>query len=456
MPNRIRIMDQVEKVVQAQIKLVRQKLHLQVILAIILGFTLGLLFGPEADLVSPKVTERLIGFLAPIGNIFLSIIQLILVPLVFSSIISGVAALKDPQKLRTVGIYTILCYLALTVLAIALGVFLMELVQPTSFLSPEQRETLVQKVKADQDFAGLVKTGDVEGSGGFVSSILPTNLFSTLASANMMQIITLAIIIGFALLVQRRDKSQPVLDLSDSMMNTSLTVVSFAMKIVPFAVFALTFDSMVTMGMDLLKILAIFSLVVIGGLVLTFILHMLVLRILAGVKVGYYLRSVKDALLLAFSTSSSAATLPLTMRACMERFKVPESIVRFVVPIGATIDMAGTALYQGSAAIFLTNLFGVHLDLPQKIGLMGNLTMVSIGAAAVPASGLILLAGVLIGYGLPAGAVVVLFGVDRALDMARTTLNVNGDMVTSILVGKWVGRREEREAGGAKDEVKEK
>ena len=274
--------------------------------------------------------------------------------------------------------------------------------------------------------------------------IVPKNPFKALAEGKMLQVVFLALAIGAALTLVPRQKAEPVIRAADGLTDAIIKLVHLIMLTAPVAVFCLISRVMAKMGLDVLGALAIYSLTVIGGLmVMTFLVYPLVLKVFSGVGPRRFFKAIAPAQLLAFSSSSSSATLPVTMECVEERLGVSEEVTSFVVPLGATINMDGTALYQGVAALFIAQLYGIDLGMGAQLTIVLTATLASVGTAGVPGVGLIMLVIVLQAVGMPddvmKGGIAIIFGVDRILDMCRTTTNVTGDCMVATVVAKVEG-----------------
>jgi len=378
-----------------------------------------------------------------VGRLFIRALRFIAVPLVLFSLIVGASSLNDLAKLSRIGGKTIGIYLCTTAVAATIGLVAVNVIAPGKFVSEETRTSLEVRGKtAAESQLGAVAAGRETVSSRTVwdqlVDLVPRNPVTALSETEMLQIVVTALVIGVGLTLIPREKAAPIVRFSDGMTDVVIKLVNVGMQAAPFAVFALIVKVVAQMGLDVLGALLIYSLTVIAGLLtMVFVVYPLILRAIA--KVGYvrFFKGAAPAQLLAFSSSSSAATLPVTMECAEERLGVSEEVSSFALPLGATINMDGTALYQGVAAVFIAQMFGIELTIFQQATIILTATLASIGTAAVPSAGLIMLVIVLeeveLGAYIAAG-IAILFGVDRLLDMCRTTCNVTGDLMVATVV----------------------
>ncbi|MEO1008963.1 MAG: dicarboxylate/amino acid:cation symporter [Planctomycetota bacterium] len=373
-----------------------------------------------------------------IGDLFMRCLRFIAVPIVLFSLIVGASSLNDIAKLSRIGGKTIGIYLATTALAITVGLVVANVVRPGTFVNQDTRDRLVADYEANAE--GRVATAQERREGitawGQLLNLIPTNPFAALSEGRMLQVVVLALLIGIALSMIPEARAGPVIRFSEGMTDTIIKLVELLMKTAPYAVFALIVKVVADLGLDVLGALIVYSICVVGGLlVMALGVYPLVLKIFTGVNPGRFYRAIAPAQLLAFSSASSGATLPVTMECVEKRLGVSEEVTSFVVPLGATINMDGTALYQGVAALFIAQLFNMNLDLGQQLTIVGTTTLASIGTAAVPGAGTIMLVIVLQSVGVPLEGIAAILGVDRLLDMCRTSCNVTGDAMVAAVVG---------------------
>ena len=424
------------------IKSLRMKkiaLHWKIIIGMILGVFYGLLANKMGWVVFTN------DWIKPWGIIFVNLLKLIAVPLVFASLIKGVASLSDISKLSRIGGKTIIFYLISTVIAVTIGLFLVNSVQPGKTFSEEKRielkEAYASKAGVKIDEATNVKE---DGPLKFVVDIVPSNFLSAASdNANMLQVIFFAILFGIAMIMLSKEKIRYVKGFFDGVNDIILQIVDMIMLMAPYGVFALLGGLVVDFdgSIDLFIALGMYSITVIVGLmIMILVVYPLILRIFTNVKYVSFFKAISPAQMLAFSTSSSAATLPVTMEMCEEHLGVSEEVSSFVLPLGATINMDGTSLYQAVAAVFIAQAFGYDLNLGDQITIVLTATLASIGAAAVPGAGMVMLVIVLSAIGIDPEGIALIFAVDRILDMIRTVVNVTGDATVATVVASSEGQ----------------
>lgn len=418
--------------------LVRERLWLKILLGMFLGIASGLLLGPSVGLVRPDIAVIIGEWIAIPGYVFLGLLQMIVVPLVFASIIRGIAAGENMEQLRKMGLRTVFFFAVTTSLAIVIGLSIALFVKPGLFISGELvQETIGSATSATtQNDIGVPSLSDVSG---LVGTILPTNPLSALVTGQMLQVVIFSVIIGIALVSMSPESSKPLLELLGSIQEVSMTIVRWSMLLAPFAVFGLLTKFTINLGIDALLGMTVYVGTVLAGLLIMMLIYLGIIFVLSKRNPLKFLQSIRDVLLLAFSTSSSAAVMPLSIKTVEEKLNVRPSVSQFVIPLGATINMNGTALYQGIAAVFLAQVFGVDLGIGELVIIMITVVGASIGTPATPGVGIVILAMILNSVGIPASGIALIIGVDRILDMTRTSVNVTGDIVACTVVDRWVG-----------------
>jgi Na+/H+-dicarboxylate symporter len=419
-------------------------LHWKIIIGMILGVTFGLL---AITIGWDQFTDD---WIKPFGTIFINLLKLIAVPLVFASLIKGVASLSDISKLSRIGSKTIALYLVSTIIAVTTGLLIVNTVQPGKYFS-EQKRTEFKEKYASKTEAKMAAAANVKEQGPlqFMVDIVPQNIINASTSnKNMLQVIFFAILFGIAMIMLPEEKTVYVKGFFEGVNDIILQIVDLIMLSAPYGVFALLASLMVDFSdgdvhnvIELFSALGLYSLVVIVGLLMMiFIVYPILLRVFTNVKYVDFFKGIMPAQMLAFSTSSSAATLPVTMERCEDHIGVSKEISSFVLPLGATINMDGTSLYQAVAAVFIAQAFGVDLDLSQQLTIVLTATLASIGAAAVPGAGLVMLVIVLGAVGMDPEGVALIFAVDRILDMLRTVVNVTGDATVATVIASSEGQ----------------
>ena len=402
---------------------------------IIIGLVLGTIYGIASAING--WSDFTSNFISPFGTIFLNLLKLIAVPLVVSSLITGVASLSDTRKLSRIGWKTIALYISTTAVAVSIGLILVNVLEPGAGIPEDFQESLsqeyVDKAASKQDLASSVQNN--RGPLQPLVDMVPSNMFSAASNnSNMLQIVFISIIFGIALIGIDRKFSQPVLAFLEGINQMIIKLVEMIMYFAPYGVFALIAKTISSVSGDVSQIGSILSAllfymgVVVSGLFIHMSLtYLTILKMFTNMDLKHFFRSMAPVQLLAFSTSSSGATLPVTMKRCEKDLGVSEEISSFVLPLGATINMDGTALYQGVAAVFIAQAIGMDLTFVDQFTIVATAVLASIGTAAVPGAGIIMLVIILEAINVPSQGIALILGVDRILDMIRTATNVTGD-----------------------------
>jgi Na+/H+-dicarboxylate symporter len=416
-------------------------LHWKILIGMIAGVAVGFAL-KEVD-GSKQFVEN---WIYPIGKIFVNLLKLIAVPLIIASLTKGIADLQDISKLSQIGGRTIGIYLLTTVLAVTLGLVVVNVLQPGVGLSQETIDAI--SASNLQNSSGKIAEGAAQAQVGplkFLVDMVPDNIFAAASNnSNMLQVIVFILFFGVCLLLIPKEKAKPMHDFFDSLNEVILKMVDIIMLTSPYAVFALLCNLTVSTDPEIFGVLFKYAFCVVLGLLLMVAVYMTAIKVFTGRSPLGFLKAISPAQLLAFSTSSSAATLPVTMERVEEHIGVEKEVTSFVCPIGATINMDGTSLYQAVAAVFICQVIGFELTLADQLTIVITATMASIGSAAVPGAGMVMLVIVLDTLGIPsdklAFGIALIFAVDRPLDMCRTVINVTGDATVATLVGKSVGK----------------
>ena len=411
---------------------------------ILIGMLLGLIFG----FVMLQI-EGGSGFtkawIKPLGTIFVKLLKLIAVPLILASLIKGISDLKDISKFASIGVKTIITYVTTTVIAITIGLTLVNVFNPGDGVSDATISKLTETYATNSSVQGKIAEANRQQQSGpldFVVDMIPENAFSALSNNKLMlQVIFLAIFLGISLLLIGEKRAKPLKDVFDSLNDVVLKMVDLIMLTAPYAVFALLANVVVSSGdPELLYALLFYASVVVGGLLLMVCFYLIVVAIVVKKNPFWFLKQISPAQLLAFSTSSSAATLPVTMERVEEHVGVDKEVSSFVLPVGATINMDGTSLYQAVAAVFIAQALNFDLTFTDQLMIVLTALLASIGSAAVPGAGMVMLVIVLESIGFPADKLAIglalIFAVDRPLDMCRTVINVTGDATVSTVIAK--------------------
>ncbi|MEY1640096.1 dicarboxylate/amino acid:cation symporter [Tenuifilum osseticum] len=415
---------------------------------ILIGMFLGLAFG--ILVITFGIQHFATDYIKPFGTIFLNLLKLIAMPLIFASLVSGVSGLSDVSRLSKLGIKTISFYIVTTIIAVTIGLVLVSVVRPGSYVSEAKRVELLEKysfdlAKRQQAAEGITQQSPLQ----FLVDIVPENIVNAASNnTSMLQVIFFALLFGVALILVPHSKVAIVKDFVAGLNEVILKIVDIVMLFAPFGVFALMVTLLVDfVGTDLgssvqlFTSLGLYALTVILGLLLIITLvYPTFLKLYAKVNFKKFFRAIFPAQLVAFSTSSSAATLPVTMEQVEKELNVPNEISSFVLPVGVTINMDGTSLYQAVATVFIAEVFGVELTLVQLLTILITATLASIGSAGVPGAGIVMLIIVLNSVGLPVEGLALILAIDRPLDMLRTTLNVTGDAMIATIIAKSEGK----------------
>ena len=411
---------------------------------IILGMFLGVLFGFLMSNFDSTGKELISNWIKPFGTIFINALKLIAIPLILASLIKGISDLKDISKLSKMGGITITTYLITTVIAVSVGLAIVNIVKPGNSISDETRVELLNAYEDDADkkreaAAETKKSGPLQP----IIDIVPSNIISAATdNKNMLQIIFFSILFGISMILIPENKSKPLKDFFDSLNEVILKIIDLIMSFAPYGVFALLATLIVEAPKwDLLKSLLLYSITLIIGLFSLIVIYTIAVRLILNKSPNFFFKGILPAQLVAFSTSSSAATLPVTMDRVHNNLGVKKEVSSFVLPIGATINMDGTAVYQAIAAVFIAQTFGLDLSITAQLGIIVTATLASIGAAAVPSAGIIVLVIVLAQAGIPEAGLALIFAVDRPLDMCRTVVNITGDATVSMIVDKIVSKK---------------
>jgi len=417
------------------------QLYTKILLGMLLGAVGGLLLGDGSPLaiVPTGTAAKVLPFVKPIGQVFLRLIQMVIVPLVFSSLTVGVASLGDLRKLGRVGGRTLALFVGTTAISVMIGLFCARLLRPGEFIDGASRETLLAKFQGAAE-AKLQAAAQAPSLVDNILGAIPINPVQALANGDMLAVIFFALVLGIALTMIAEHHSRPVVALLDGIQNAMVVLIDLVMRLAPYGVAAILIEVVATTGLDVLGALLFYGGVVLFGLALhATIVYVPMLRLMARITVRRFVTAMRPALLLAFSTSSSSATMPVTMECAEKNLGVSEGVSSFAIPLGATVHMDGTALYQGVAALFIAQVFDLQLTFADQLGIVLTATLAAIGAAGVPGAGMITLAMVLTTAGIPTMGVALILGIDRLLDMFRTTMNVAGDVVVAACVARSEG-----------------
>lgn len=408
-------------------------LHWKILIGMLIGITYGLIA------VNFDMSDFTRDWIKPFGTIFINLLKLIAVPLILFSLVSGIANLKDISKLSRMGLKTVGMYILTTVIAVSLGLFLVNVIDPGASFPQDEQHKFEERYGSDvnkkqQDAASVQGESPMQ----FLVDMVPSNLVSALSeNSRMLQVIFFAIFFGISIILLPEKTTEPVTRFFVSMNSVILKMIDLIMEFAPIGVFALLGNIIVELKGDsaLFTSLGLYGLTVILGLFLMiFVVYPIFLKLFTKISYRDFYKGILPAQMLAFSTSSSAATLPVTMECCEKNLKISKEVTSFVLPIGATINMDGTSLYQAVAAVFIASAFGMDLSLGQQLTIVLTATLASIGSAAVPGAGIVMLVIVLTSIGVPTEGIALIFAVDRPLDMIRTMVNVTGDSTIAAII----------------------
>lgn len=414
--------------------LIKTKLWAQVLVALFLGLALGIFLGPETGIVQKDTTDVITDWLSIPANLFLKVIQMIIIPLIFASIIRGLTSSGSLDQLRKLGLRVALYFVVTTIIALIIGILLATTIMPGNFID----SSLLK------DSFGIEDTGETMENADFsitdiphnIVNLVPSNPLVSFMSGDMLSIIVFALIVGVSMISLPKKSSQPILDLLESVQKLTMKVVSWAMRLAPFAAFGLMADVTSKVGLTALFGLGAYMFTVVIGLFALMAVYIIIIKVFAKRPILSTLTMMKNAQLLAFSTSSSAAVMPLSIKIAEEKLKIKPKISQFVIPLGATVNMDGTAIYQIIAVFFLAQLFNVDLNITTILLVTLTALAASIGAPSAPGTGIVILSTILIAAGIPPVGVILLLGVDRILDMTRTMVNVTGDLTACMFFDK--------------------
>ncbi|MCB0389497.1 MAG: dicarboxylate/amino acid:cation symporter [Winogradskyella sp.] len=414
--------------------LIKGRLWLQVIVGLLLGAALGLLLNPSTGLVSERVGSWLANWLELPGQIFMRLIQMVMIPLIFASIISGIVS-NTSDNLKTFGLRLFLYFVFTTTVAIIIGLSITLLMKPGEYVLslggfPESGEK--QILPTEQ--ANLIDNIPMA-----ISNLIPNNPLESILMGEMLGVVIFTIIIGIAITQLKDVTAQPIIRFTEAIQKICMIVVSWAMKLVPYAVFGLMGALLSRIGIGIFLGLGYYMSVVIIGLFILMSFYLLLVLFVGKKNPFKFLKAIKEPQLLAFSTASSAAVMPVSMKTAEENLKISSNISDFVIPIGATINMDGTALFQCVTTLFMAQAYGIELSLINLILITATVIAASIGTPAIPGGGVIILATVLQSAGIPADGLIVIIGIDRILGMFRTVVNVTGDLTACLVFNRFYG-----------------
>jgi Na+/H+-dicarboxylate symporter len=408
--------------------LVEGRLWLKVLIGLSCGVGVGVLLGPATGFVSTATSQTISAWLALPGQLFLRLVQMIMVPLIVSSIIQGIAGGDSGSQLKTLGPGVAGYFLVTTAVAVMVGTGLALLIRPGDLV-----DALSLGVDATTTTAAATRTVSAAEVPQVISQLLPNNPLASMVSGEMLSVVIFAVISGVALNELPRETAAPMMQVLHTVQHVCMTVTKWAMRLAPIAVFGLMSQVVTRVGLKAIVGLGAYVLTVLLGLAVVLVLYIIVLAAFSRIGPRRFFAETREVLLLAFSMASSAAVMPLSMKTAEERLGVSAAVARFVIPVGATINMNGTAAYQATAALFLAQVYGLDLSLPAILVLVLTTVAASLGTPSSPGAGVVILASILTSTGIPVAGVALIIGVDNLLGMCRTAVNVAGDLVAAVV-----------------------
>ena len=422
----------------AIIMLFRSQLWAQILLALVLGILVGSWISPEGgQALAAETAYSVAEWLKLPGTVFLNLIQMVVIPLVISSIMLGVGGSGDNTTLKDVGLRIAPYFVITTTIAVTMGISLALLLKPGLYVDVSAFD--LSSVAVPSSVSEPLNTSIPER----ISQLIPTNLTQAQMDQSMLQLVIYSIIMGLALTSVSASRASVLRQVVEGIQEVSMKVVNWTMLLAPYAVFGLIADISIRVGVDVLLGMSAYVGTVLLGLFLLFMFYMVIVGLIARKNVWQFMKAIRPAQLLAFSTSSSAAVMPLSLQTATNELDVDEATARFVIPLGATVNMDGTAIYQVIAAVFLAQVFAIDISMNEIILLAVTTVGASIGSPSTPGVGIVILATVLTSVGIPAEGIALILGVDRILDMCRTSVNVTGDLVAATVMQKWLGAKKD-------------
>jgi len=416
------------------LKLVEGKLWLKVIIALVVGVGVGVLMSPELGWV-PENTSKIVGsWLALPGKLFLKLVQMIMIPLIFASIIRGIAN-NNQEQLKKMGFGVIIYFILTTIVSITIGTVITLLIKPGNILhqlSSQEHAEAVFNSKLEN--SPIPNWNDIPN---VISDLLPSNPLESMVTGEMLPIVIFTIIIGIAITALSSPVQKPIMTLLSAVQEICMNVVNWAMRLVPIAVFGLMAQLSSSIGVSSLSGIGLYVGVVLLGLLILLGVYLLIVYFIGKTNPFIFLKKIKDVQLLAFSTTSSAAVMPLSLKTAEDKLNITPSVSNFIIPIGATVNMDGTAIYQCITTLFIAQAYGLEMSLISVILVMVTIVAASIGTPAIPGGGVVILASVLQSSGIPTEGIVIIIGVERILGMFRTAINVTGDLTACIVFNQW-------------------
>ncbi len=420
--------------------LVNGRLWLKVIIGLVLGAGMGVLLNPSMGLISENISLRLADWLDLPGQIFMRLVQMIMIPLIFTSIITGIVG-NTSENLKTFGVRLLVYFIFTTTIAIVIGLVVTLIFKPGQYIFelggfPNSGES---QILPDE------QTDLIENIPNAISNLIPNNPMESILTGEMLGVVIFTIIIGVAITQLRNETARPIIRFSEAVQKICMIVVSWAMMLVPYAVFGLMAALLSRTSIEIFLGLGYYMSVVVMGLIILLLFYLVLTLVVTKKNPLKFLRAIREPQLLAFSTASSAAVMPLSMKTADEKLGVSSNISDFVIPVGATVNMDGTALFQCVTTLFMAQAYGIELSIMSLLLITFTVVAASIGTPSIPGGGVIILASVLQSAGIPIDGLIVIIGIDRILGMFRTAVNVTGDLTACIIFDKFYGAKSSKE-----------
>ncbi|GAA0875618.1 dicarboxylate/amino acid:cation symporter [Wandonia haliotis] len=417
--------------------LVEAKLWVKVLIGLALGALTGWLISPSLGVVPEKISIPLANWLVLPGTLFLKLVQMIMIPLILASIVTGIIN-AGGEQLKKMGARLGIYFIATTLVSVVLGTVLVLLIRPGQFMNETTADKGIELPTTE------ISTEQVSGSvfsriPDAIAQLLPENPLASMVNGEMLPIVLFSILVGISLIALTEQQRNPVVILLSSVQEVCMTIVKWAMRLVPYAVFGLIAQLVMSVGMSSLSGIGMYVITVLIGLLILLVMYMMIVAFIGRRNPITFLKEIRDVQLLAFSTTSSAAVMPLSIKTAQNKLGISKSISNFLIPVGATINMDGTALYQCISTVFIAQVYNLELSLASLLVIILTIVAASIGTPSIPGGGVVILASVLQGAGIPAEGIILIIGVDRILGMFRTAVNVTGDLTACIVFEKWQG-----------------
>lgn len=420
---------------------INEKLWLKILLALFLGGLLGYALSPDMQVLAPSSAQQLSAWAAFPGYLFLRVLQMVVIPLVMASLVLGIAGGDNVGLVKKLSWRVVMYFMMTTTVSVSIGMALGHWIEPGQMMQNADIGALTSGYVPPATNEALTDNSNIPKR---IVGLIPNNPFASIASGDMLSIVIFSIFMGFALTAMSAARAKPVIDLAHGVQDLCMVLVSWMIRLAPYAVFGLIVDAMVKLGVSSILAMGLYVVCVLAGLGCMLLFYALIVSLL-GINPLHYFKNIREAQLIAFSTSSSAATMPVTLRVADEKLKVNPAVSGFTIPLGTTVNMDGTALYQAIATIFLAQVFHIDLSVWNMVMVVVLAIAASVGTPGTPGVGIIVLATILVSVGVPPEGIALILGVDRILDMCRTAVNVSGDLTATMVMNRLLGGTMEQE-----------